>query len=341
MTLNDAIITSLEEIKTPANYLDVYKRIKEKNYYDFKDAKTPASTVSALLGNFIRNRDSRVKRIPQKGGDYTYFLTKFESEISIEALESVNSIENASASSLPVTAGNRSFDERSLHKLLSSFLNSTGVYSKTIFHEQSNSKDSHQKWIHPDMIGIRFLNLHTQTSLAFLKAINRLGTFELTAYEIKKEIKTDYELKKCFFQAVSNSSWANYGYLVTFELSDVLMDEVKRLNQAFGIGIIRLSSNPFESEIVLPAKYKDLDFVTIDKLCKINPEFERFVEQVEKYITADAKYISALNKELANFCDPFFVSETESEAYCKEKNIPLDNPVEENLLGNFDGSKYH
>lgn len=339
MTLNDAIITSLEEIKTPANYMQVYKRIKDKDYYDFKKAKTPWSTVSASLGNFIRNRDSRVKRIPLKGGNYIYYLTKYESEISIEALESIGNVENTAGVSFPDATGSRGFDERSLHKLLSSFLNSTGVYSKTIFHEQSNSKDSHQKWIHPDMIGIRFLNLHTQTSLAFLKAINRLGTFELMAYEIKKEIKTDYELKKCFFQAVSNSSWANYGYLVTFELSDVLMDEVKRLNQAFGIGIIRLSSNPFESEIILQARYKELDFVTIDKLCKINPEFERFIEQVENYITADAKYISALNRELVNFCDSFFVSETESEAYCKEKNIPLDKPVEENLLGNFDGSK--
>lgn len=122
-----------------------------------------------------------------------------------------------------------------------------------------------------------------------------------------------------------------YGYLVTFELSDVLMDEVKRLNQAFGIGIIRLSGNPFEHEIVLPAQYKELDFITIDKLCKINPDFERCVEQVEKYITADARYISALNKELINFCDPFFTSETESATYCRERNIPLDKPFDENL----------
>lgn len=329
MTLNDAIIRSLEEIKMPANYKQVCNIIQDNNYYDFKDAKTPSATVSASLGNFIRNRDSRVKRIPQKGGTYTYFLTKYESEISIEALESVDNTEHTI--SLPITAEKKGFEERSLHKLLSSFLNSTRIYTKTIFHEQSNSKDSHQKWIHPDMIGIRFLNLHTQTSLAFLKAINKLSIFELMAYEIKKEIKTDYELKKCFFQAVSNSSWANYGYLVTFELSDVLMDEVKRLNQAFGIGVIRLSSNPFESEIVFPAQYKELDFITIDKLCKINPDFERFVEQVEKYITADAKYISALDKELTNFCDAFFTSETESAAYCKEKNIPLDKSFDENL----------
>ena len=65
--------------------------------------------------------------------------------------------------------------------------------------------------------------------------------------EIKKEINTDYELKKSYFQAVSNSSWANYGYLVALEISDNLKDEMERLNQSFGIGIIELKSNPYES----------------------------------------------------------------------------------------------
>jgi len=330
MTLSDAIIKCLDEIKTPANYMQVYKKIVEDHLYDFKEAKTPASTVSALLGNFIRNRDSRVKRIPQKGGNFTYFLSKYESEISLEALEVVDNEPKYNSVQEPTTI--YGFEERSLHKLLSSFLNSSGILSKTIFHEQSNSKDSHQKWIHPDMIGIRFLALHTKTSQSLMKAINRKGIFELMAYEIKKEIKTDYELKKCFFQAVSNSSWANYGYLVVFEINDILMDEIKRLNQAFGIGIIRLNANPFESEIIFPAKYKELDFITIDKLCKINADFEKFAEHVEKYVTADNRYVSALEKELADFCDPFFSSETASKAYCIEKNIPVDNIPEESKV---------
>jgi hypothetical protein len=48
-------------------------------------------------------------------------------------------------------------------------------------------------------------------------------TLKLTSYEIKKEIKTDSELKEYYFQAVSNSSWANYGYLVAFEVGDNLI----------------------------------------------------------------------------------------------------------------------
>ena len=90
-------------------------------------------------------------------------------------------------------------------------MKSNNIYSKTIFHEQSkNSKDNHQKWIHPDLVGISFLNLQSKASQTLLKAVNRADIFKITSYEVKKEINTDYELKKTFFQAVSNSSWANF-----------------------------------------------------------------------------------------------------------------------------------
>jgi len=57
----------------------------DNKYYDFKDAKTPSATVSALLGDFIRNGDSRIKRIKESGA-YFYYLAKNESSISIEKL---------------------------------------------------------------------------------------------------------------------------------------------------------------------------------------------------------------------------------------------------------------
>lgn len=71
MTIKEAILKSLEEIKGLANYMEIYNHIIENKYYDFGPAKTPASTVSALVGDFIRNEDSRVKRIKQENGSYS------------------------------------------------------------------------------------------------------------------------------------------------------------------------------------------------------------------------------------------------------------------------------
>lgn len=321
MTLKEAVLKSLEEINELTNYMEVYNHIVEKKYYDFGTAKTPGSTVSALLGDFIRNGDSRIKRIKQQGGTYSYYLTKNEQNISIDVLSGETEVKSTIPTKTPKT---KTYEERDLHKLLSSYLKNTDTYSKTIFHEQSNSKDNNQIWTHPDMVGIKFLNLQTKASQNFLKSINRVDTFKMSSYELKKEINSDSELKKAFFQAVSNSSWANYGYLVAFEFSDSLSDEMARLNQSFGIGIIELNANPYQSKVLFPATYHELDFKTIDKLCKMNAEFNRFIEQTEKLMTASEKYVSGAEKELDEFCDDYFINDTEIDEYCKNKNIPIE-----------------
>lgn len=322
MTLKEVVLKSLEEINGLTNYLEVYNHIVKKNYYDFGEAKTPGSTISAVLGEFIRKGDTRVKRIKQQGGTYSYYLTKNEQNIAIDALSG----ETETQTTLPKkTTKTKTYEERDLHKLLSSYLKNTDTYSKTIFHEQSNGKENNQIWTHPDMVGIKFLNLQTKASQNFLKSINRVDTFKMSSYELKKEINSDSELKKAFFQAVSNSSWANYGYLVAFEFSDSLNEEMARLNQSFGIGIIELNANPYQSKILFPATYRDLDFKTIDKLCKMNNEFNKFIEQTEKLMTASEKYVSGAEKELDEFCDGYFNNDTEIEEYCRTKHIPTND----------------
>jgi len=320
MTLKEAVLKSLEDINDITNYWAVLEHININNYYDFGDAKTPGSTVSAILGDFIRNGDSRVKRIKQNGSTYSYYLTKNEQKIDLEILS--GEINPPDDDKVIAKKKIKTFEERSLHKLLSSFLKNTDTYSKTIFHEHSNGKDYNQIWTHPDMVGIKFLNLQTKASQNLLKSINRVDTFKLSAYELKREINGDSELKKAYFQAVSNSSWSNYGYLVAFEFSDNLYDEMERLNQSFGIGIIELDPNPYQSKILFPAKYRDLDFKTIDKLCNMNKEFEKFIVQIEKLLTASDKYIAGVEKEFDEFCDVCFVNDTEVEEYCIEKFIP-------------------
>ena len=318
MTVKEAVLKSLEELNKRTNYNEIYEHILKNNYYDFGKSKTPAYTISGQLTSFIQKGDNRVKRIKSVNGSYSYYLTKNENNINLED-NAINDITEEVKKKL------NSFAERDLHKLLSSYLKNTGTYSKTIFHEQSkNSKDSNQKWIHPDLVGIKFINLKTKTSQNFLKVVNRADTFKISSYEIKKEINTDYELKKYFFQAVSNSSWANYSYLVAFEISDSLEEEMERLNQSFGIGIIELKANPYESKILYQSKYKELDFKTLDQLCKINSDFEMFIEQTEKLLTANDKYIYSSKKELEEFCDNYFINDTEIDLYCKEKHIPIE-----------------
>lgn len=313
MTIKEAILLSLRDLNEPSTYKTIYNNLVEKGYYPFSpSAKTPEATVSGLLSEFISKGDTRVKRTNSKSG-FLYYLTENEDKIEIQPVDDYQ---------VPAKTKKESYLERDLHPLISSYLKSKKIFSKTIFHEKSNGNESHQKWIHPDMIGIKLLNLSTKQSNDLMKITNKNDTFKITSYEIKREINSDYELKKCYFQAVSNSTWSNYGYLVAYNFDSSLFEEMERLNQSFGIGLIELSNNPYESKILFPSKYKELDFKTIDKLCKINDDFRKFIEYTEKILTADDKYFDQTLQSFSQFCDKTFNNDTEIVDYCREKNIP-------------------
>lgn len=312
-------------MQKPATYLEIYKCIMDNNYYPhFENKETPTNTVSAQLGDFIRKSDSRVKRIKLSSGTLGYYLTKYEQNVAVDQINAQTAKEAEKKTEKRLTG----YDEKDLHLLLSSYLQVSNTHSKTIPHNQSlKSVDKNQTWTHPDMVAIKFTNLKTEESQNFQKAINRLDTFKISSFEIKKEINYDSDLKEAYFQAVSNSSWANYGYLVAFEFADNLDDEMERLNQAFGIGIIELNANPFQSKTIYPAKLRDLDFKTIDKLCNNNEQFKRFIDQTEKILTAEKRYLSGTKKELEEFCDKFLITDTEAEEYCKKRNIPFEQEL--------------
>lgn len=306
MTIKEAILKSLDDLSGLAKYKEIYDHIVSEQYYDFDTAKTPASTISAMLTRFINDGDPRIKRIKQGGGTYFYYLTKNEQDIDIDTISGHDSKSK--------TSKKYSYNERDLHKLLSSYLKSNDIYSKTLFHGQSHGgKDNYRVWAYPDMVGIKFSKFKVKSSHDFIKPLKRYANFKISSYKLKKEINSDPELREAFFQTVSNSRWANYGYLIAFEISDSLTDEMERLNQSFGIGIIELNANPIKSKVLFQAKYRDLDFEAVDKLCKINGDFDKFIEQTEKLMAAEERYYKATEKELDELCDKYLVGDYEIE----------------------------
>ncbi|MCL2457044.1 MAG: HrgA protein, partial [Defluviitaleaceae bacterium] len=91
-------------------------------------------------------------------------------------------------------------------------------------------------------------------------------------------------IRQCYFQALSNSSWANEGYLVVLKLEKdpELINEISRLNNAFGIGLILLDPENIEqSETVFTARLKDvLDWETLNRLVEDSPDFSEFVADI-------------------------------------------------------------
>ena len=119
-----------------------------------------------------------------------------------------------------------------------------------------------------------------QTSLS-------INAIKLFSFEMKKHL--DYgNLRECFFQAVSNSSWANEGYLVCLRLNNEpeFKNEIQRLSNAFGIGIIQLNEeNINDSEIICPARYNEnIDWDTLDRLAEDSPDFRKFISDLTEDI---------------------------------------------------------
>ena len=128
-------------------------------------------------------------------------------------------------------------------------------------------------------------------------------------------------LKQYYFQALSNSSWANFGYLVAFEIADGLDEEMARLNNAFGIGIILMQAT--DATILYPAREKALDYITIEKLNNLNTDFCSFITKLSKVMNASKDYTSDARLSFEKICDKIFESDEELETYCKELNIPF------------------
>ena len=311
MTVKEAILESLEKLNKQSTYQEVTDYIKSNELY-ISDGKTLEATVSALLGDFIRKNDTRIGRL-KEGRTYFYYLTKNQLENKINLLNIEQKIDKKIKND---------FYERDLHPLFVSYLKSQNIFSKTILHEESkNSRDETQKWVHPDIIGVKFTKLNSDITSRLLKTLEKKDSCEIISYELKKEINSDYELKKSYFQAVSNSNWANRGYLVALDINTNLYSELERLNKAFGIGIIKLHSNPFESQILFQSSYRELDYQTIDKLSNINGKYEDIIEQIEKILNADNRYLDSSLEELSRKCDSYY---EEIRKYCESKNIPIE-----------------
>ena len=214
------------------------------------------------------------------------------------------------------------FDERSLHKLFCNYLRTRNIYGKTIFHEKSSTKaDNAQKWVHPDIVGVQFEEFNNEATLALLKATEPKESVHIYSYELKRKIDSDYQLKQCYFQALSNSSWANFGYLVTFEICDGLVEEMERLNNAFGIGVILMQAT--ESKILYPAREKKLDYNTIEKLNNLNSDFCSFITKLSKVMNATKDYTLDAKLSFEKICDKIFESDEELEKYCIDHAIPF------------------
>lgn len=256
--------------------------------------KTPTATLGSQLGEHdIPNDKKQFYVTNKKGGTFFYWLKSREREFPPQETPDAKE-EDDEQSECSDTAEK----EKVLHPLLVKFLDEDPNFKllyKTIRHEEcKKSKGGECKWNYPDIVGVYFpynkyfpYNGYKEETLKFLHHTGQ-KRYKLFSFELKKELSLS-NLKESYFQAVSNSTWANEGYLVVFGIKDKykdkVLDELKRLNQSFGIGVIKLESEISNSKILLLAKEREIDIPTLNMLIEQSPEdFKPFMEKINKQI---------------------------------------------------------
>ncbi len=175
-------------------------------------------------------------------------------------------------------------NERDFHPLLVAFVNSDSHFrshTKTIHHENSSKGPRNsEKWMHPDLVSVRLPYGEISQSSIVLAKNAGIELMTIFSFEMKKEI-TSTNVRECYFQAVSNSTWANEGYLVAPRISDQALAQLSRLNSSFGIGVIKLNvDDVHQSEIVFPSRENNIDINMIDELSRINKDFSSFIASI-------------------------------------------------------------
>ncbi len=178
--------------------------------------------------------------------------------------------------------------EYDLYPLLMEYLHSEhGLFCLRIDEKRSRNQRGKggNTWLHPDVVALEALDRSWNELVRTCVKSGNGKSVRLWSFEVKIRLESS-NVRKSFFQAVSNSSWANEGYLVATAISNSKVEqELRMLSALHGIGVILLNvENPSESEILLPARSRaEVDWESVNRIVEENRDFEDYIELVSGY----------------------------------------------------------
>lgn len=251
----------------------------------FSDEKSFMSQIVAEIG---AQKDQLIKK-----DDHIHWQDKprprvywYDSEHrrNDKILENIEEDESSVVSVSPASELN----EHDLYPILIEYLKSEHkLYCQRIDERRSkNSRGSGgNQWLHPDIVAMQTVDKEWNELVRSCVKQGAGQSVRLWSFEVKKEINSS-NVRKSFFQAVSNSSWANEGYLVATSISDNTVEqELRMLSALHGIGVILINpENPSESEMTLPARARaEVDWQSVNRIVVENPDFKDYIELVSTY----------------------------------------------------------
>lgn len=250
--------------------------------------KTDAELVQQLVRELSSQRPALQKGNPQikttEGRPRRYYWTEKTDQDEVTEAEEVD------IGIRPVSAS--SSKESDLYPLLSKYLRSElGIFSKRIDEKKSSNKKGAKgnKWLYPDLVGMEDLTFDWHKEIKDVVKEYADKKTKLWSFEVKVLLNRS-NVREAFFQAVSNSSWANFGYLVAAEVEGAdTMKELRMLYSLHGIGLIKVDpQNSADSQILIPARERlDVDWATCNRLTQENKDFLQVMKLVRQFYQTD------------------------------------------------------
>ena len=237
-----------------------------------------------ISAEIASHRSRILKRFPEikttEGRPRKYYYTKYTDQAEIKQAES--------SQASPAIKSNKSIvKELDLYPMVIKFLwNEQKVNCMRIDEKRSSNKrgSGGNKWLYPDIVGIEDLSgdWHRETKDCVQEY--SANKSKLWSFEVKILINRS-NVREAFFQAVSNSSWANFGYLVGEIEGPETLKELRMLASVHGIGFIRFDiENPSESEIIIPARERnEIDWDTVNRLVEENKDFLKYIKSIRQF----------------------------------------------------------
>lgn len=262
---------SKPEEKFSSKQLGVWYCEEYKDRVQEKIRRTSVNDENEARGQIVREISSQLSqkekinpqiKISGSNPVHYYYTALTESEESLVNTNKLNELK---------------IDENALYSLLAEYLWSEySLYSKRIDDRRATNRRGKggNIWLYPDVVSIENMGIDWIPEIKDCARVSGSRRCKLWSFEVKLFVNTS-KIREYFYQAVSNSSWANFGYLVAPEIDKKTLKELRILTSNHDIGFIELNvENPAESQILIPAKEKtEVNWSSANRLAEENPDF--------------------------------------------------------------------
>lgn len=217
-----------------------------------------------------------------------YYWSEKNDDQAVEQAETEGLTSELNQLAAPTQTASPKITEHDLYSLLKAYLvDALTVYSLRINEKRSSNKSGAgaNKWLHPDLVGIEDLTQSWSKQLKELVGVVHDQRARLWSFEVKLLLNRS-NVRESYFQTVSNSSWADFGYLVAATIEgEGTLKELNVLAAAHGIGLIQLDIEaPTESQILIPTRERPtVDWDTCNRLAEENQDFVKFLSRVRRF----------------------------------------------------------